>query len=130
MQRDHEDDYPVPDPDGSPIAPSELHAAERRMLDEVHREEAPVFQEPNGDLTAARTAVERQNSREMTHDEANAYRLAPENMLDWLGDGTTHEDVQVLDRWENHLDWLDVGERERSAPSEDGPWQEPDRDRR
>lgn len=130
MQRDPVDDYPVPDPDGSPIAPSELHAAERRMLDEVHREEAPVPQEPNGDFTAAHAALDRQNSSEMTNDEANAYRLAPKNMLDWLGDGTTHEDVQALDRWENHLDWLDAGERRPAAPSEEGEWQEPDRDRR
>ena len=131
MQRDHDDDYyPVPDPDGSPIPPSDLHAAKRRMLDEVHREEPPVLQEPNGDLSTARTAVDRQNSREMTDDEANAYRLAPENMLDWMGDQTTPEDVQTLDRWENHLDWLDRSERQRSAPSEDGPWQEPDHERR
>lgn len=130
MQRDHESDLPVPDPDGSPIHPKELDTAERRMLDEVHREEPPVFQEPNGDLVAARTAVERQNIREMTEDEATAYRLAPENMLDWLGDGTTHEDAQALERWENHLDWLDVGERRPDAPSEDGSWQEPDHDRR
>lgn len=128
MHRDS--DLPVPDPDGSPIHPRELDAAERRMLDEVHREEAPVLQEPNGDLTAAHAAIERQNSREMTNDEAHAYRLSPENMLDWLGDGTTQEDVQVIDRWENHLDWLDAGERRPTAPSEEGPWQERDHDRR
>lgn len=127
MHRDS--DLPVPDPDGSLIHPRELDAAERRMLDEVHREEAPVLQEPNGDLQAAHAAIERQNTREMTDEEAAAYRLAPENMLDWLGDGTTHEDVQALDRWENHLDWLEAGERKPSTPFEDGPWQEPDRDR-
>ncbi|WP_097143324.1 MobA/MobL family protein [Rhizobium subbaraonis] len=125
----HESDLPVPDPDGSPIHPKELEAAERRMLDEVHREEPPVVQEPNGDLHAAHAAIARQNSRDMTEDEAAAYRLAPENMLDWLGDGTTREDVQALDRWENHLDWLDTA-NERPRPSEDGQWQEPDRDHR
>lgn len=128
MQRDS--DLPVPDPDGSPIHPTELHAAERKMLDEVQREEPSVFQEPNGDLHAAHAAIERQNSRNLTDDEANAYRLAPENMLDWMGDQTTAEDFQTLDHWENHLDWLDVDERRRSAPSEDGPWQEPDHERR
>lgn len=128
MHRDS--DLPVPDPDGSPIHPRELEAAERRMLDEVHREEPPVFHEPNGDLSTARTAVDRQNGRELTDDEANAYRLAPENRLDWLSDGTTHEDVQVVERWENHLDWLDTGQRQPVVPSEKGPWQEPDHDRR
>jgi hypothetical protein len=132
MQRDHDHDddyYPVPDPDGSPIAPSELHAAERRMLDEVHREEPPVVQEPNGDLSSARTAVEQQNNRRLTDTEANAYRLAPENHLDWMEDETTREDVQKLERWENHLDWLHVDERRPAAPSEDGPLQEPEHER-
>lgn len=128
MQRDG--DFPVPDPDGSPIHPRDLHAAERRMLDEVHREEPPVVQEPDGDLSSARTAVYQQNSRELTDDEAAAYRLAPDDRLDWLAERTTQEDVQTLERWENHLDWLDASERRPVPPSEDGAWQEPDRDRR
>lgn len=130
MQRDHEHDLPVPDPDGSPIPPSELHAAERRMLDEVHREEPPVLQEPDGDLTSARTAVDQQNNRDLTEDEASVYRLAPENHLDWMEDETTREDVQKLERWENHLDWLELDNQQPAAPSEDGEWQEPDHDRR
>lgn len=128
MQRD--DDLPVPDPDGSPIHPRDLHAAERRMLDEVHREEPPVFQEPDGDLHSARTAVDQQNSRELTEDEAAAYRLAPDDRLDWLAERTTQDDMQTLERWENHLDWLELSERQTAPPSGDGPWQEPDHDRR
>lgn len=130
MQRDNESDLPVPDPDGSPIHPKELHAAERRMVDEVHREEPPGFQEPNGDLEAARAAIERQNSREMTEDEAAAYRLAPDDMLDWLGDRTWQDDLQTLERWENHLDWLEVeGNRPAHFP-EERSWPEPERDER
>lgn len=129
MQRDHDDDLPVPDPDGSPIHPRERDTAERRMLAEVQREEPPAFQEPDGDLHAARAAIERENSRELTDDEAAAYRLAPDNMLDWLADRTTHDDVQTLEVWENHLDWLDVGGPPSAAPSEDEPWQEPDHER-
>lgn len=127
MQRDNDNDLPVPDPDGSPIHPKELDAAERRMLDEVHREEPPAFQEPNGDLQAAHAAIVRQNGREMTEDEATAYRLASENMLDWLGDETTLEDVQKLERWENHLDWLDVSEHPPAPAPDDERWPEPER---
>lgn len=131
MTHKHDDrDLPLPDPDGSPIHPRELEAAERRMLEDIQREEPPVFQEPNGDLPSARTAVDQQNTRELTEDEAMAYRLAPDNMLDWLGDGTTPEDVQTLDRWENHLDWLNVDEQRPSSPSESGPLQEQEHDRR
>lgn len=129
MQRDHDGDLPVPDPDGSPIHPKELHAAERRMLDVVHREEAPVLQEPDGDLQAARAAVERQNGREMTEDEAAAYRLAPENLLDWVDTPVPHDEA-VLERWENHLDWLEPEQERRDAPSGDGEWQRPDRHER
>lgn len=125
MQRDHEHDLPVLDPDGSPIAPSELHAAERRMLDEVHREGPPVLQEPDGDLTSARTAVDQQNNCDLTKDEANAYRLAADDPLDWLTDRTTEADVEAVGRWENHLDWLELDEEQRPNPSEDGEWQEP-----
>ncbi len=128
MQPD--DDLPVPDPDGSPIPPRDLQAAERRMLDEVHREEPPAFREPDGDLTAAQLAVERQNCRDMSDDEAAAYRLAPHDALDWLESKTAQDDGQALQRWENHLDWLDAGERKHEAPTEEGQWQEPDHERR
>lgn len=114
MRPNHEEhDLPVPDPDGSPIHPRELAAAERRMLDTVEREEPPVIQEPNGDLAAVRQAIERQNSREMSEDDAQAYRLAPENTLDWLSSPLPAQDDVALERWDNHLDWLEV---ERSQP--------------
>lgn len=114
MTPHHDDrDLPVPDPDGSPIHPRELAAAERRMLDAVEREEPPVIQEPHGDLAATRQAIERQNSREMSEDDAQAYRLAPETTLDWLSAPLPAQDDAVLERWENHLDWLEV---ERSQP--------------
>ncbi len=129
MQRDHEDDLPVPDPDGSPIHPKERDTAERRMLDEVQREEPPALQEPDGDLSAARAAIERENSRELTDDEAAAYRLAPDDMLDWLADRTTQEDGETLERWENHLDWLDVKDGPREAADQSGEWREPERGR-
>lgn len=105
----HDDrDLPVPDPDGNPIHPRELAAAEGRMLHEVEREEPPAFQEPNGDPAAARQAIERQNSREMSDGEAAAYRLAPEDMLDWLSEPLPVQDSAVLERWENHLDWMEA----------------------
>lgn len=153
MQRDPEDDYPVPDPHGSPIAPSELHAAERRMLDEVHREEASVLQEPDGDLHAANAAIERQNGREVTDDETFAYRLVSEDRLSWLfgpsetrevnpvdgleperldglnrDDRTNGGDMETLQRWKDRLSWLELEERTKS-PATDGEWQEPERDR-
>jgi hypothetical protein len=126
MTPTHDDsDLPVPDPDGSPIHPRELAAAERRMLDTVEREEPPVIQEPDGDLAAARQAIERQNSREVSEDEAMAYRLAPDSVLDWLSAPLPGYDDVVLERWENHLDWLEV---ERSQPdSQDDREQERDR---
>jgi hypothetical protein len=123
-------DLPVPDPDGSPIHPRELAAAEGRMLHDVEREEPPVFQEPNGDPAAARQAIERQNSREMSEDDAANYRLAPEDMLDWLSEPLPAQDEAVLERWENHLDWLELDARTVPAPSEDGPSHEPEHDRR
>ncbi|NTB02384.1 MobQ family relaxase [Agrobacterium tumefaciens] len=116
----HDDrDLPVPDPDGNPIHPRELAAAEGRMLREVEREEPPAFREPNGDPAAARQAIERQNSREMSDIDANAYRLAPENMLDWLSEPFPAQDEAVLERWQNHLDWLEVEERSMPAPVHD-----------
>jgi hypothetical protein len=135
MQRDNDLDLPVPDPDGSPIHPKELDTAERRMLDEVHREEPPVFQEPDGDVQAAHAAITRQNDREMSEDDAAAYRLAAEDRLGWLFDpadtrATEVQDKEVLERWENRLDWLELEEKRPKAPSEDGEWQEPEHDRR
>ncbi len=108
MTPQHDDrDLPVPDPDGSPIHPRELAAAEGRMLRDLEREEPPVFQEPNGDPAAARQTIERQNSREMSEDDSRAYRLAPDDMLDWLSTPPPAQDEAVLERWENHLDWLE-----------------------
>jgi nitrogen fixation protein FixH len=114
--KDDDDRYPVPDPDGRPIPARELEAAEVRMLDTMHepvRDPAPL----DGDLAAARAAIDGQNARHVDDDGAMAYRLAPENQLDWL-DGPRMEtvaDVEVLDRWENHLDWLNL---DRPAPGQ------------
>lgn len=126
----HDDrDLPVPDPDGNPIHPRELAAAEGRMLREVEREGPPAFQEPNGDPTAARQAIERQNSREMSEDTAAAYRLAPEDTLDWLSAPLSEQDESTLERWENHLDWLEPSPRTLPASLEERPFHEPEHDR-
>lgn len=122
-------DLPVPDPDGNPIHPRELAAAEGRMLREVEREEPPAFQEPNGDPAAARQAIERQNSREMSEDAAAAYRLAPEDMLDWLSTPLPAQDEAVLDRWENHLDWLERDDGHLTHSREDAMDPRLDRER-
>lgn len=122
-----DEDLPVPDPDGAPIHPRELEAAEHRMLEDMHRPAVAGTETLRGDRDAARVAVDHQNARQLSEDDAAAYRLAPENMLDWLDDKTKAQDIETLDRWENHLDWLDVKDQ---RPSEDGEWQEPDRDRR
>lgn len=130
MAPTHDDrDLPVPDPDGSPIHPRELAAAEGRMLSDLEREEPPVIQEPNGDPAAARQAIERQNSREMSEDDAAAYRLAPEDMLDWLSSPVTTQDEATLERWENHLDWLDGDDRYFTRQGEDTINPELDRER-
>ncbi|KXG87611.1 MobQ family relaxase [Agrobacterium bohemicum] len=119
MTPNHDDrDLPVPDPDGSPIHPRELASAERRMLDEVEREDLPVTLAPNGVPHAACDEVERLNSREISEDDALNYRLAPENLLDWLGDPAPAQDEATLERWENHLDWLEVDNRQ---PTKSGP---------
>lgn len=123
-------DLPVPDPDGSPIHPRELAAAEGRMLEEIEREEPPALQEPNGDRDAARQAIERQNSREMSEDEAAAYRLAPENTLDWLSEPRPAQDDTILERWENHLDWLEPDARASPHPAEERLEAEQDHQRR
>lgn len=128
MTQDRNDtDLPVPDPDGTPIHPRELHAAERRMLRDIEREEPPVTSEPHGDPAAARAAIERQNSREVSEDAAMAYRLAPEDMLDWLGESQGPDDQEILERWENHLDWLDADKERPTRTQDDGPWPEPER---
>jgi hypothetical protein len=124
--RTPDEDLPVPDPDGAPIHPRELEAAENRALDDMHRPAPTTAESMQVDRNEAQAEVDRQNAREMSEDEAAAYRLAPENMLDWLDDWTQPEDMETLERWENHLDWLDVNDR---RPAEEGEWQEPDRDR-
>lgn len=125
---DHE--LPVPDPDGRPIHPCELAAAENRMLDDLLGE-APAETRLSGEREAARAAIDGQNAREMSEDEAAAYRLSVENVLDWLGNRPTDQqgDEQELEPKENHLDWLETDPQRPSTPLEEGPWQEPDRDR-
>jgi hypothetical protein len=128
-----ERDLPVPDPDGSPIHPRELGAAEERMLDEAHREQPEVTARLDGDPSAAREALDRQNSHEMSEDEAQAYRLAPENMPERSEDGATPDDLKTLERWENQSDWwrtLPFSAREEapSAPERDETEREEDRD--
>lgn len=129
MARELDNELPVPDPDGMPIHPDELAAAEKRLLDDMHHPPMSAASDPHPDVVAARAEADRQNALHVSEDEALAYRLAPENMLDWLEDKTVPQDTATLQRWENHLDWLDVGEQ-RPSSAEDGPWQEPDRDRR
>jgi hypothetical protein len=118
-----EHDLPVPDPDGSPIHPRELDTAERRMLEDMHRPAAAEHAGQAGERDTALAAVARQNSRELSEDEAAAYRLAPDNRLDWLDQPSHAEDpadLKVLERWENHLDWLELDNSRPSVPSEDG----------
>lgn len=106
MPTSHEkDDFPVPDPDGRPISPGELDRAETRMLDDMHGPAAP---EPtlDGNPEDARAAVELQSSREMSNDDARAYRLAPEDQLDWLNTPRV-EGHEAPPLRENHLDWLE-----------------------
>ncbi|MDR6189620.1 hypothetical protein QE372_001888 [Agrobacterium pusense] len=130
MTSKHDDrDLPVPDPDGSPIHPRELAAAEGRMLSDLEREEPPAFQEPNGDPTAAQQAIERQNSRTLTDDDAAAYRLAPEDTLDWLSTPLSPQDEVTLERWENHLDWLEEDGKHPAARLVREPAPEPERER-
>ncbi len=126
-EREH--DLPVPDPDGSPIHPRELAAAENRMLDDMHGDTPPAATGREGDVEAARTVIDRQNGREMTEDQATAYRLAPDDMLDWLSDPATPADMEVLERWENHLDWLEIGAPQSSPSPDSERWQEPEQDR-
>lgn len=130
IPRDSQEDLPVPDPDGNPIHPRELAQAEDRMVGDMHVADSGRGGAQAGDIEAARTAVDRQNAREMSDDEAAAYRLAPEDMLDWLGSPTSPQDasdLEVLERWENHLDWLEVDHQRPAASSEDGPYPEPER---
>jgi hypothetical protein len=126
--KDRDEDLPVPDPDGNPIHPKELEVAENRMLNDMHGPPLPLPDLAQGDREAARAEADWQHTAPMSEDEAAAYRLAPENMLDWLEDRATVEDVKILDQWENHLDWVDLGDQ-RPSPTEEGPWQEPERDR-
>ncbi|KAA3448631.1 conjugal transfer protein [Mesorhizobium sp. SARCC-RB16n] len=128
--REPDEDLPVPDPDGSPIHPQELAVAEDRMLDDMHRPALAEAGHAQGDLEAARVAVDQQNTLEMSEDDAAAYRLGPDNLLDWLEDKTRPEDVPTLERWENHLDWLDTERQDPAAGPVDNRWPEPDRERR
>lgn len=125
--RDPDEDLPVPDPDGYPLHPDELAAAETRMLVDMHRPAPAEDRQFAGDADAAQAVVDRQNRAELSEDDAAAYRLAPENDLDWLADKTRPEDVAVLERWENDLDWLDV--YDRAPVPDDDSRREPERDR-
>ncbi len=42
----------------------------------------------------------------------------------------TDREAGTLGRYENRLDWLDVGDRTPEVPSKQGPWQEPDHEHR
>ena len=128
-----ENDLPVPDPDGGPIHPRELDVAEARMLDDMHRQAPVDHAGQDAELDHARAAIEAQNSHEMTEDEAAAYRLAPENLLDWLDQSTLPADpadLQILERWEDQLDWLELDSQQPVTPADEGIWQEPERSRR
>ncbi len=109
-----DEDLPVPDPDGNPIHPRELEAAEQRMMDDMRREgSAPVF-EQQGDLASAVASIDAQNRQEVSDDDAAAYRLAPDDRLAWLREPnaqTASKDEHVLERWENRLSWLELDTR-------------------
>lgn len=110
--RDHENDLPVPDPDGAPIHPRDLEQAEARMLDDLHAV-IPAMEPGQGiDSTPTQARIDRENHRELTDDEAAAYRLTSDNLLDWLDETAAREspaDIAMLEKWENHLDWLETG---------------------
>jgi len=130
-EADH--DLPVPDPDGSPIHPGELEAAENRMLDDMHRSDPVGHAGPDGDLESARAAIDQQNSHAMSEDEAAAYRLAPDNRLDWLDQPSPADDpadLEILERWEDRLDWLELDREELPSQPDDGIWYEHDRSQR
>ncbi|MBD1549532.1 MobA/MobL family protein [Labrenzia aggregata] len=134
MQRDpREDDLPVPDPDGSPIHPRELEAAEARLLDEMHRHQAEPNLANGEGRDAARAHLDGQNAREVSDEDARAYRLAPpdetgrENHLDWLDAPREAKSIAPAPERENYLDWLD-GRDEGQAPEHD-LWPEPERSR-
>lgn len=126
----HDEDLPVPDPDGSPIHPDQLTVAEGRMLEDMHRPALAQAGQAQGDLAGAQAVIDRQNAHDLGEDDAAAYRLAPENHLDWLEDKTQPDDLPVLERWENHLDWLDTDLQEPTSGPDDDRWPEPDRERR
>lgn len=130
MRQGEDDELPVPDPDGRPIHPRELVAAEDRMLADIQATglDASAL---SGDVAAARGEIEHQNARQLSEDEAAAYRLSPENQLDWLDDaGGAQVDAAEMDTRENHLDWLENDRQRPSSPLDDGAWQEPDREQR
>jgi hypothetical protein len=99
----------------------------------MHREAPVDHVERDADLDHARAAIDAQNSREMTEDEAAAYRLAPEDLLDWLDQPALPDDptdLQTLERWEDHLDWLELDSQQPVTPADEEIWQEPERSRR
>ncbi|WP_246659686.1 MobA/MobL family protein [Methylosinus sporium] len=113
-EREAERDLPVPDPDGRPIHPDELRAAEDLMVreSEYPARNIPTIprpeRQPPDERTAAREAVDRQLAIEVPQHDADAYRIAPhENHLDWL-DGSPAPDHHSAgrERGDDHLDWL------------------------
>jgi hypothetical protein len=86
-----DDRYPVPDPDGRPIAPSELAQAEERFIEDMEAPAREHLHVPERDphseeeRQATADAVERMAQLEVPDAEADRHRLAPqEDRLDWL----------------------------------------------
>lgn len=74
-----EDHAPVPDPDGDPISPQQLEAAEARLLADYHSEE-DRYRAAHGstqrERVAAERVIDRINTTPVSERAANAYRIA------------------------------------------------------
>jgi len=121
---------PVPDPDGRPIHPRELEAAEERMIFEDQKPAAAAAATPRPERmhaeerAEARAAVDRQNSMDVPERDADSYRLAPhEDRLDWLEAAPVQRPVEP--EREDRLDWLKGKQQQDVEPSrEKGPQRE------
>lgn len=132
---------PVPDPDGRPIAPAELEVAEQRMLQEVEAPDRAISQPPSPERApelprqAAAEAVARQNRLKVPEQDAEAYRLAPqESRLDWLqaqprAAMPEPSSEQEPERTEDRLAWLRVMPKPEKTSEQDRE-HHPDRYRR
>lgn len=127
-----EDDqrYPVPDPDGEPISPSELDAAEKAMLAEIEMEcdelEQPPI-EPESQLeerAGARAAVEELNVTPMGEAAADAYRLAPPDRDWWKSRSTAPKPTPPRPSSPSPQDWW-----RRARDDEAEQPRDPERDR-